>query len=104
MQPGGEVAVLHGRLKSQAQTEQPAPAMDRIPIQHDLAKVCVFAPALAELAAPPSVRHHPERSAAMITDLAGPRCTRRRGAYIFIFAADHDALARSLSTDMAILQ
>jgi hypothetical protein len=37
-------------------------------IQHDFAKVGVFAPALAELVAPPTVRHHPERPTAMITD------------------------------------
>jgi hypothetical protein len=72
--------------------------MDCIAIQHDLAKVRLFAPPLAELAAPPTVRHHPEGAAAMITDLARPHYTRRRAARILM--ADHDALARSLSTDM----
>ena len=98
---GGHIPVLQRRSTSRPQAQQPAPAMDCIPIRHDLAKVCLFAPALAELAAPPAVRHHSERPAAMITDLAGPHCTRRRGARMF--AADHDALARSLSTDMASL-
>jgi hypothetical protein len=76
--------------------------MDCRPIQHDFAKVGVFAPALAELIAPPTVRHHPERPAAMIADLArsqpGPRST------IPIPDHRHDALARSVSADTASLQ
>ena len=75
--------------------------MDRGPIQHDFAKVGVFAAALAELIAPPTVRHHPERPTAMIADLTrpypGPRST------IPIPDRRHDALACSVSADTASL-
>src|SRR6266496_5432124 len=64
---------LFRSLPSRDQAQQPAPAMDCGPVQHDFAKVGVFAPALAELIAPPPVRHHPEPPAAMIADLTRPR-------------------------------
>src|SRR5262249_38015251 len=74
-----------------------APAIDRIPVQHDFSQIGVFAPAPAELIAPPTVRHHPERPAATVTDLSraqpGPRGT------IPIPDRRHDALARSVSAD-----
>jgi hypothetical protein len=102
---GNQTCGLHHKLpfpSGDGDAEQAAPAVDCITVQHDLAKVCLFAPALAELAAPPPVRHHPERPTATITELAGPHCARRRGARIF--PADHDALARSFSTVMASLE
>ena len=76
--------------------------MDCGPVQHDFAKIGVFASALAELIAPPAVRHHPERSAAMIADLTRPRPGPR--STIPIPDRRHDALARSVSADTASLQ
>src|SRR5436190_16243635 len=81
---------------------QATPAKDCITIQHDFATVRVLAPALAELATPPTVRHHAERSAAMITDLTRLHHTPRRA--VLILDRRHDALARSLSAEMASLQ
>ena len=71
-------------------------------IQHDFAKVGVFAPALAELIAQQTVRHHPERPAAMIADLTRPRPGPR--STIPIPDRRHDALACSVSVDAASLQ
>jgi len=76
--------------------------MDCGAVQHDFAKVGVFAPALAELIAPPPVRHHPERPAAMIADLTRPHPGAR--STIPIPDRRHDALARSVSADTASLQ
>jgi hypothetical protein len=75
--------------------------MDGIPIQHDFAKVCILAAAFAELAAPPPVRHHPEWPAAMITDLTRPHGSPHRA---HILLDRHDALARSLRTEVESLQ
>jgi hypothetical protein len=75
--------------------------MDCGPIQHDFVKVGVFAPALAELVAPPTVRHHPERPTAMIADLARSQPAPR--GIIPIPDRRHDALARSASADTASL-
>jgi hypothetical protein len=49
-----------------------------VPVEHDLAEVGLFAPALAELAAPPAVRHQPEWPSATIAALASrPRSWSR---------------------------
>ena len=76
--------------------------MDCGSIQHDFAKVGVFALALAELVTPPTVRHHPEPPTAMITDLARPQGGPRNT--IPIPDRRHDALARSVSADTASSQ
>lgn len=105
---GGSCAgTRSGRARASLSTsrdhaQQPAQAMDCIAVEHDLAKVCVFAPPLAELAAPPTVRHHPEWPAAMITDLARPHCSSHRA--VSILDRGHDALARSWSTETATSQ
>jgi hypothetical protein len=45
------------------------PATDSISVERNFTEVCVFARPLAELAAPPTMRHHAETSAATIADL-----------------------------------
>ena len=71
--------------------------MDCGPIQHDFVKVGVFAPALAELAAPPAVRHQPEWPTATIAALA----SRPRSWIRLIRDLDdrHEALARRVGAE-----
>jgi hypothetical protein len=48
------------------------PATDFISVERKFSEVCVFARPLAELVAPPTMRHHAETSSTMITDLGLP--------------------------------
>src|SRR5258708_36491491 len=48
------------------------PAMDFISAERNLTEVCAFARPLAELVAPPTMRHHAETSSTMIADLRLP--------------------------------
>ena len=71
--------------------------MDCPTLEHDLvADVSLFAPAFAELAAPPSVRHQAEWPAAMIAESASP--PRR---VIRELKDCHEALARRSGADTA---
>jgi hypothetical protein len=45
------------------------PATDGISVERNFTEVCLFARPLAELAAPPTMRHHAEMSATTIADL-----------------------------------
>jgi hypothetical protein len=45
------------------------PATDSISVERNFTEVCVFARPLAELAAPPTMRHHAETSATTVADL-----------------------------------
>jgi hypothetical protein len=45
------------------------PATDSLSVERNFTEVCVFARPLAELPAPPTMRHHAETSATMIADL-----------------------------------
>jgi hypothetical protein len=45
------------------------PAKDFISAERNFAEVRLFAPPLAELVAPPTMRHHAESSSTMIADL-----------------------------------
>jgi hypothetical protein len=71
-------------------------------VEHDLADVGLFAPALAELAAPPAVRHQAEWPAAMIAELP----SRPRSWDRFVRDRDHghEALARCLGAEAASRQ
>jgi len=80
---------------------QAEPATDYISVERNFTEVCVSARPLAELIAPPTVRHHPERPTAMIADLARPQPAPRNT--IPIPDRRHDALARSVSADTASL-
>jgi hypothetical protein len=53
-------------IRSQRQAE---PTTDHISVERNLTEVCVFARHLAELIAPPTMRHHAETSTTMIADL-----------------------------------
>ena len=48
---------------------QAEPTADYISVERNFTEVCVFARPLAELPAPPTMRHHAETSATMIADL-----------------------------------
>jgi len=48
---------------------QAEPTADYISVERNFTEVCVFARPLAELIAPPTMRHHTETPATMITDL-----------------------------------
>jgi hypothetical protein len=68
-------------------------------VEHDLAEVGLFAPALAELAAPPAVRHQPEWPSATIAALASrPRSWSR---LIRDLDDRHEALARRSGAEAA---
>src|SRR5262245_25362668 len=45
------------------------PATDSISVERNVTEVCVFARPLAELAAPPTMRHHAETSTTTVADL-----------------------------------
>src|SRR5262245_33538248 len=51
------------------ETRYVKPAPDSISVEHNFMEVCVLARLLAELAAPPTMRHHAETSATMNADL-----------------------------------
>ena len=57
---------------------KPLPATEAVPATNFIAaerkfmEVCIFARPLAELDAPPTMRHHAETSATMIADLGMP--------------------------------
>jgi hypothetical protein len=55
--------------------KEPVPATDLIAAQLKFTEVCVFACPLAELVAPPTMRHQAETPAAMIADLGLPHDT-----------------------------
>jgi hypothetical protein len=48
---------------------QADPTPDYISVEQNFMEVCVFARPLAELIAPPTMRHHAETPATMIADL-----------------------------------
>jgi hypothetical protein len=48
---------------------QAEPTTDYISVEHNFTEVCVLARPLAELIAPPTMRHHAETPATMIADL-----------------------------------
>jgi hypothetical protein len=48
---------------------QAEPTADYIPVERNFTEVCVFARPLAELIAPPTMRHHAETPATMIAYL-----------------------------------
>lgn len=48
---------------------QAEPTTDYISVERNFTEVCVFACPLAELIAPPAMRHHAETPATMIADL-----------------------------------
>jgi hypothetical protein len=79
--------------------EQTAPSMDCSTIEHDLADVSLFAPAFAELAAPPAVRHQAEWPAAMIAEVPSP--PRSWDRLIRDLDDRHDALAHCLGAEAA---
>jgi len=86
------------------------PSTDRISVEQYLTKVRGFAGALAELAAPPTVRHQAETSAAMVADLAfvGSRLFHpafaRRARRVLRSNGHHDALADFRSIRVRVLQ
>ena len=53
----------------------PATATDFIAAERKFTEICIFARLLAELDAPPTIRHHPETSATVIADLGMPNHT-----------------------------
>jgi hypothetical protein len=56
------------------------PATDFIAAERKFTEVCIFARPLAELDAPPTMRHHAETSATMIADLGMPNHTFVHGS------------------------
>ncbi len=56
------------------------PATDFIAAERKFTEVCIFARLLAELDAPPTMRHHAETSATMIADLGMPNHTFVHGS------------------------
>src|SRR5438270_11326608 len=54
------------------QRKKGVPATDFISAERKLTEVCAFARPLAELVAPPTMRHHAETSSTMIADLRLP--------------------------------
>jgi hypothetical protein len=76
--------------------------MDCPTVEHDLADVGLFAPALAKLAAPPTVRHQAEWPAAMIAEL--PSRPRSWSRLIRDLDDRHEALARCLGAEAASRQ
>jgi len=56
------------------------PATDFIAAERKFTEVCIFARPLAELHAPPTMRHHAETSATMIADLGMPNHTFVHGS------------------------
>jgi len=56
-------------------TNEPQPAMELIAAERKFTEVCVFARPLAELVAPPTMRHQAEMSSTMIADLRLPHDT-----------------------------
>ena len=53
----------------------PATATDFIAAERKFTEICIFARLLAELDAPPTMRHHAETSATVIADLGMPNHT-----------------------------
>src|SRR6478672_2708954 len=53
----------------------PATATDFIAAERKFTEICIFARLLAELDAPPTIRHHAETSATVIADLGMPNHT-----------------------------
>ena len=54
---------------------QPGYAIGKVAAERKFTEVCIFARPLAELDAPPTMRHHAETSATMIADLGMPNHT-----------------------------
>jgi hypothetical protein len=64
---------LHGAaLLNHPPAKKGVPATDFISAEHKFTEVCAFARPLAELVAPPTMRHHAETSSTMIADLRLP--------------------------------
>src|SRR5207248_7251789 len=61
-----------GPLCSTIPREKRRTARDFISAERKLTEVCAFARPLAELVAPPTMRHHAETSSTMIADLRLP--------------------------------
>ena len=57
------------RCRSASSRRQAEPTADYISVERNFTEVCVFARPLAELIAPPTMRHHAETAATMIADL-----------------------------------
>jgi hypothetical protein len=63
------------KFETVPRAEEAVPATDFISAERKLTEVRVFARPLAELVAPPTVRHHAETSSTMIADLWPPHHT-----------------------------
>jgi hypothetical protein len=63
------------KFETVPRAEEAVPATDFISAERKLTEVRVFARPLAELVAPPTVRHHAETSSTMIADLGLPHHT-----------------------------
>jgi hypothetical protein len=61
---------LFGREPTLSRAKEAVPAKNLFSSERNFAQVRVFAPLLAELVAPPTVRHHAETSSTMIAGLA----------------------------------